>query len=434
MQEQISWRQDSRADSSPGVARQVSTGPRSRSSLLLPPGLEVARCAVPVADPLTVKGRPGCSPRARPQELTKAGLIWRRTGVLAHVGAGPNESYMLIDKRHPHAEREIMVISAGARLRPGLHDHSPAFTAALGAMTACFAGHCVTAGLYPVVSWSYDPATVDRESIQGEKRFHAHLVGRAGHELARAASLAAPAGNYAARQRRRTVDEACVLGAMLAGDCLAATRLHALELIEPLSTPQATACLQLRVPHGWSAFTDPAFFTDLRTLHQILRRIYDAITRACLTGAAGEWQRPALDASRVPQVRLPLSPASRDALAHYLTGLQPGLLTDTAFYTDPRNRDRTTHVYPLADLAYSVCFSEHHGELFAHIRLNVFSDLGGAGVSVINGTIVKIRKGVGTYDEDELAARAAFQRGYLTALRRHPDLGAAALYPLLVST
>jgi hypothetical protein len=413
MQEQISWRRHNTA-----------AEPRSRPALLLPPGLEAARCAVPVADPLTVKGRPGCSPRARPRELTKAGLIWRRTGVLAHVGAGPDESYMLIDKRYPHAECEIMVMSAGARLRPGLHDHSPAFTAALGAMTACFAGHCAAAGLYPVVSWSYDPATIDRESIQSEKRFHAHLVGRTGHELARAAGLAVPAGSYPAGQRRRTVDEACVLGAMLAADCLASTRLHALELIEPLSTPQATASLQLRVPRGWSSFTDPALFADLRILHRILRRIYDATARACMTGAAGKWQRPALDASQAGQVRLPLSRASRDALAHYLAGLQPGLLADTAFYADPRNRDRTTHVYPLADLAYSVCFSEHDGELFAYIRLNVFSDLGGAGVSVINGTIVKIRKGAGTYDENELAARAAFQRGYLTALRRHPPTSA----------
>ena len=101
---------------------------------------------------------------------------------------------------------------------------------------------------------------------------------------------------------------------------------------------------------------------------------------------------------------------------------------------DPRNRDRTTHVYPLADLAYSVCFSEQDGDLFAHIRLNVFSDLGGAGVSVINGVMVKIRKGVGIYDEEELAARASFQRGFLTALRRDPALGETALYPVLWST
>jgi hypothetical protein len=408
--------------------------PRPRPASLLPARLEAARCAVPVADPLPVKGRPGCSPRARPGELADAGLIWRRTGVLAHVGAGPDESYMLIDKRHPHAKHEIMVMSAGARLRPGLHDHSPAFAAALGAMTACFAGHCAAAGLYPVLSWSYDPATVDRESIQGEKRFHAHLVGRTRHELALAAGLALPARAYPARQRRRTVDEACVLGATLAGDCLATVRLHVLELIEPLSTPQATACLQLRVPRGWQSFTDPALFADLRTLHRVLRGIYDATADACLAGAAGKWRRPALDASKAGQVRLPLSPASRDALVHYLTGLRPGLLADTGFYADPRNRHRTTHVYPLADLAYSVCFSEHDGQLFAHIRLNVFSDLGGAGVSVINGTVVKVRKGAGTYDEEELAARAAFQHGFLTALRRHPDLGAAALYPFLVST
>jgi hypothetical protein len=101
--------------------------------------------------------------------------------------------------------------------------------------------------------------------------------------------------------------------------------------------------------------------------------------------------------------------------------------------TDARNRHRATHVYPLADLAYSVCFSEHQGQLFAHLRLNVFSDLGGAGVSLINGTIVKVRKGVGAYDQEELAARAHFQRGFLTALRRHPDLGATALHPFLVS-
>jgi hypothetical protein len=423
---------DSAEPARSGNGGQVNAERRDRP-VLLPWALEAARCAVPVADPLTVKGRLGRSPRAQPRELAEADLIWQRTGVLAHVGAGPDESYMLIDKQHPHAEYEVMVMSAGTRLRPGLHEHSPAFIGALGAMTACFARHCATAGLYPVMSWSYDPATVDRESIQGEKRFHAHLIGRTAHELARAASLAAPAGAYSARQRRRTIDEACVLGAMLAGDCLASTRLTTLELVEPLSTPQATASLQFRVPGGWSSFTDPALFADLRTLHQTLREIYDATARACLTGTAGPWHRPRLDASQAGQVQLPLSTASHDALVHYLAGLEPGLLTNTAVYSDPLNRDRTTHVYPLADLAYSVCFSEHRGDLFAHIRLNVFSDLGGAGVSVVNGTIVRIRKGAGTYDENELAARAAFQRGYLTALLRHPDFGAAALYPLLAS-
>lgn len=63
------------------------------------------------------------------------------------------------------------------------------------------------------------------------------------------------------------------MGAMLAADCLDGVRLRALDLVEPLSTQQATASLQLRVRGGWEAFTDP---------------------------------------------RLPLSPGHRAALVHYL--------------------------------------------------------------------------------------------------------------------
>jgi hypothetical protein len=401
--------------------------------VLLPAALEAARGAVPVADPLTVKGCPGYAPTARPRRLVEVDQIWRRSGVLAHVGVGPDESYMLIDKRHPHAEHEVMVMSSGARVLAGLHQHSPAFGAALGAVTACFAEHCRAAGLYPVLSWSHDPATVDRESIQGEKRFHAHLVGRTADELQWVDGLAAPARAYPPLRRRRTVDEASVLGALLAADCLDGARLHAVDVVEPLSSPQATAALQLRVPCGWDAFTDPGLLADLTTVHGVFRRIYDTITDACLIGTAGTWQRPAVDPARASDAPLPLTATTRAALGHYLAALRPELLADTTPYTDPANRAWTTHVYPLADLAYSVCFSEHRGELFGHVRANVFSDLGGAGVSTINGTVVKIRKGVGVYDEGELAARDAFQRDFVTALRRHPEHGGTALYPQLAS-
>jgi hypothetical protein len=269
-----------------------------QSGRLLPDALETARGAVPVADPLTVKGCPGYAPTAQPRRLDEVRQIWRRSGVLAHVGVGPEESYMLIDKRHPHAEHELMVMSSGAQVRAGLHEHSSAFGAAFGAVTACFAEHCRTTGLYPVVSWSHDPATVDRESIQGEKRFHAHLVGRTVAELERVGGLAVPARACPARRRRRTVDEASVLGALLAVDCLAGVRLHAMEVVEPLSTPQATAALQLRVLGGWDAFTDPGLLADLNTVHDVLRRIYDAIAEACLSGVSGTWRRPTVAPGR----------------------------------------------------------------------------------------------------------------------------------------
>lgn len=99
----------------------------------------------------------------------------------------------------------------------------------------------------------------------------------------------------------------------------------------------------------------------------------------------------------------------------------------------PTQRRRTTHLFPLADLAYSVNFSEHRGKLYGQVRVNVFSDLGGAGVAVLDGTTTKIRKGVGEFGTKELVTREEFQREYLTALRRHPILGEQALYPSLAS-
>jgi hypothetical protein len=38
------------------------------------------------------------------------------------------------------------------------------------------------------------------------------------------------------------------------------------------------------------------------------------------------------------------------------------------------------------------------------------------------------------FDQEEMDARVAFQHDFLNLLRRHPEHGAAALYPVLVST
>jgi len=38
-------------------------------------------------------------------------------------------------------------------------------------------------------------------------------------------------------------------------------------------------------------------------------------------------------------------------------------------------------------------------------------------VTIVNGVIVKVRRGPGVMDGRELAARAAFQRGYLDRLQ-----------------
>lgn len=392
---------------------------------LLPSALEDRRMNLRVVDSLPAKGYPGYVNGT--QRMGTVSDLYGWTKVLAHITLSPDEGYALTDKAAPHALYELMLMSAGDSHRPGLHDHSPAFGKAFGMVAACFAEHCRAYDLTPVVSWSYDPNTLDRESIQGEKRFHAHLVGRTRAERAAVAAKAIRARELAATRSRRIVEEASVLGALLSADCVDRDALRVLEPVPVLSTPTATATAQFLLPQGWETLTNPELHDDMVYIHRKLRRVYDEIIRTCTTGTAGLWRRPAVQAFDPDDIQIPLRTETRAALAHYLGALRPELLSDEA---GPSERSRTTHVYPLADLAYAVTIAQQDGKVYLHLRANVFSDLGGAGISIIDGIIVKTKKGVGDMRKDEIAARAAFQTDYLHKLHRHP-LAVRALFPRL---
>lgn len=385
---------------------------------LLPPYVAKLRSDVPVAYPLPIAARPGCEAKARPRDLSAVSNLWARTHVLTHTGTGPDESFMLIDKRHPHALHEVMLMSAG-KINPGLHGHSAGFVAALAAAGTSFADYCGATGLYPVMSWSFDPATVDRESIQGEKRFHAHLSGRTPAELATVDALTRPLGELGFLRQRRVVDEATVLGAVLAYYRL--PPLAYLEPVEPLSSPEATGSLLFRAPGGWRSLG--GILADLAVIHDVLAGVYRDVLSAWTTGQPGRWQRPVRRAEAAWQ---PFTGPAGEALDQYMRGLSP--LPEQQPWA--MSRDLTTHLYPLAGLAYSTVISGHAGELRVHVRPVVFSDLGGAGVTVINGIITKVTKGVGVFTADQMRAREAFQRGYLSYLRSS-EYGEAAFCPLL---
>ncbi|CAL9594394.1 hypothetical protein SUDANB120_05312 [Streptomyces sp. enrichment culture] len=389
---------------------------------LLPAALENRRRDIPVVDSLPAKGFPGYVNGLRRMGTVHDVYGW--TNVFAHINMSADEAYALTDKRSPHALYELMLMSAGTEPRPGLHDHSPEFGRALGVIAARFAEHCRAYQLSPVVSWSYDPHTVDRESIQGEKRFHAHLVGRTQAERADVAARAVRAGRLSPVRSRRIVEEASVLGALISADIVDGDALRVLEPVPALSTHTATATAQYRLPDGWESLASPDLHADLTYIHRKLRRTYDEITRVCTTGTAGMWRRPVVREFDPQDIDVPLRTATRATLAHYLRGLRPELLSE------PVERSRKAYVYPLADLAYAVTIAEQDEGVFLHLRTNVFSDLGGAGISIMDGVIVKTKKGVGDMSPAETAGRAAFQSDFLRMLHRHPE-AARALFPRL---
>ncbi|MDI1461021.1 hypothetical protein QEZ54_08600 [Catellatospora sp. KI3] len=216
--------------------------------------------------------------------------------LLCSAGLGEDEGHAVVDKAFPHALHEVMVISAGKRVRSGLHDHSAAYDTVLARLFGTFVDHCADAELAPVISWSYDPATGDRASIQSRKRFHAHLVGRTPQERAVIAAQATTLRHCDPYRRRRIVEEVAVLAAPLIADCVEPSRLAVMRHVPPTSAHPAAA--RFRLHDGWATAADPRFYRDLRVVHELLRRMYDAIAAAWLTGVSGHWRRPGRRARR----------------------------------------------------------------------------------------------------------------------------------------
>lgn len=386
---------------------------------LLPQHLEDRRKDARVFESLPAKGHPGYSPRLG-RRLRTVSDLYDRTTVLGHIAISPDEAYAITDKSAPHALYDMMIISAGTTARPGLHDHSPHFGKGFGVMAHSFAAHCHASDLTPVVSWSYDPHTLDRQTIQSEKRFHAHLVGRTPAERATVTAHAISARQLSTTKARQIVEEASVLGSLLGADCIDPEALRVLAPVPALSTPTATVTAQFLLPGGWESLTAPGLHDDLSYIHRKLRRTYNEIIRACTTGTTGLWERPLIRQFTEDDINLPLRPDTRATLAHYLRALRPEILA----------RHRGTHFYPLADLAYAVTIAEQDGQVYLHLRTNLFSDLGGAGISILDGIIVTTKKGAGMLRTDEIAARNTFQADYVNQIHRHP-LAARVFFPRL---
>ncbi|MFD3998999.1 hypothetical protein [Streptomyces sp. NPDC058583] len=375
-----------------------------------------------VVDSLPAKAFPGNV--EGPRRLRTVTHLYNRTTVLGHVSLSPDEAYAITDKTSPHALYEVMIVSAGNTIRSGFHDHSRGFGQAFGVMAHSFANHCREYDLAPIVSWSYDPNTLDRASIQGEKRFHSHFVGRTKADRETVAATAVRAAQLPTTRARCIVEEASILGSLLSADCVDRDALRVLVPVPALSTPMATLTAQFLLPNGWESLTSPGLHDDLSYIYRALRRTYDEIIGTCTTGTSGLWKRPTVREFDADKIGIPLRPETRATLAHYLRALRPDLLSDGS----ASGRTRSAHIYPLADLAYAVIIAEQDGKVYLHVRANVFSDLGGAGTSFLDGVIVRTQKGVGTLRRDEIAARGAFQTEYLEQIRRH-RLASQVIFP-----
>ena len=392
-------------------------------SKLLTPEINFALDESPVVRTLEVPGRDDLLvDEVFPGQLVTSGDIRTKSFVLNEEDYG-DEVLSIVDKAQPHAVFDLMVLSAGEEQVPGLAGHSPQFITRAMQYAARFAEFAKREGFYPVVSWSYDPLTDDRPTGQGEKRFHAHFMARNEADIETIHATKSRLGDLDSKSRRRIAEESSTIGGLVLADLLADEPFDALQIVPPFETVPSALSLQTNVQGGWEGLVTDGFVADFLKIDQAIHT-YDAIVRSAVyeQTAQGHWRRPelksdyALQAELLPDKMDLSSPLACHALTHYLKNMRRGLITDIENNRDKYDVSDIIHLYPLRSVSYTTCITEIEGILRAHFRVNLFTDLGGAGVSMVGGIPVKIKKGVGIMPGSTVSQRRQLQNQYLEAM------------------
>lgn len=394
-------------------------------SNLLPREFAGPRSCVLVADSLRIPTHPFPLTDVRPGQLNSSEELHSLSHVLGQIVVpdSPNdERLVFVDKANPHAVHDLMVISGGHETVSGIYDHSDAFVYGVLGQIASFARSAKEQGHYPVVSWSYDPDTLDRASGQGEKRFHAHFVGRTSQEVEQVHAIERPLGELPLSRQRRIADEFSLVANYAIVDMLRDKKLDGLRLVQPFSTPQAKLGLQFEVEGGWDSFTDQtqALGDSMKTINAVHCRLFDRFVSVLAEGSFGRWERPRLvneaaDRAVESGREIGLSADALRLLSHYVANLHPELLE--AFYVNKfaQNPDSgwCAYLYPLGGPSHSTCITEVDGVVKGHVRANMFTDLGGAGVALVDGVMTKVKKTDTPMTASEYESRKNFQHAVL---------------------
>jgi hypothetical protein len=384
---------------------------------------------VPVVDSLVVKGYSFAREDINLQKIVGAEDELRQFYELTkpHIRykyeITNEKSMILLDKMYPHGLLEIMLMQNGNVVKPSICDLDDSLQFFSFKVMKEFSSYANEKGLYPYIAWSYDPETRDRESGQGVKRFHAHLVGRTNEEIEFIKINQQQLKNLEPIRARRLVDETSIIGSYILFDIFKNKDLNTVECIQPFSEKFPNVPnLMFRLKNNWETMGEEKFRLDFNEIHKTFLESYNDIMSCIWDGEVGNWKRPNIreEAVIVDLLnKLPyLTNKTKEFIMYAIKRTQPSLLSKTNFLSQKTFRDITTHIYPLSGPCYSTSVCEIEGDVYCAIRPYMFSDLGGAGICNACGIITKIKKGSVFMDETETSDRFQFQRQFVECVKK----------------
>lgn len=344
-----------------------------------------------------------------------------------------------VDKKFPHALLEVMVMEAtNGQIYPSIYDQ-PQSINRMFSIVSQFAHYCHNKGLVPSASWSYDPDTSisDRESGQGLKRFHAHLIGREGDELLQSLQKTEPLKNKDKFRQRRLADESIpVLSNVLEGVIRHSLSIpNKVKLKPPVD---GLPCTSVNL-ESWDDLNSGEVQQFLMNTHYLIEQTYIAMINLVSSGyqpnrqweSITAYKRPKYNFSNEAMEKLKQaltavgsSPTATEELITFLESCKPDLVDKISRRYDdgnPYNKKITSYFYPAAGPCYSTSILEKNdGKITIALRPYLFSDLGSAGLTFIHDGYVwiptKIKKGIGEMTQAEMSQRISFQQEFIWSI------------------
>ncbi len=399
---------------------------------LLPANLEASWLSTPVSQ-YSVQGDPRRAPNGTPSykdNREKLGELEAvRQSILTpfdiHAECSGPGRLALIRKLIPHGMNEMTVMAQEGyddEAIDNLFGFPPEIRSSFYSAGAAFAHFSEANGLYPVISYTYDPLTRDRKAAQSVKNFHLQLTARTPEELASMQRDMSPLVEHKSSvERRQLVDEAAVVGSLVFNDYFIA---HPLDSLQPIAPFSQDACSNIRFEVGkeWEDIKKASFDNDLKLMHVAMNEIYKTFSQSTMIGENGQWRRQKVVKQQAYQYLDTLTwmqDSTRDAMKYYIAGLQEEYLDKVSLL---KARGLTSHIYPLSGFTYGATLTRgNEGLILLSIRPMVFAEAGSTGLQYLDpvGGHVRMMRNAGEYNDDELREKMEFETNCVAYIVNH---------------
>lgn len=328
----------------------------------------------------------------------------------------------LVRKTSPHGMYEMTVMATeGYDGKPidNLFGFEPTIRRSFYNAGFSFSQYSESNGLYPVLSFTYDPYTNDRKAAQSVKIFHLQLTARSQDELNQInAHIIKLHESGNSIQRRQFIDESGVVLSYVLGDYFRANPLLNLIPVLPFTTD---ACSNIRFDVGkdWDSVMTSEFDNDLAMIHKTINTLYKEFASLSLVGNIGSWRRPKLlkeNAQRYIDSLQWIQESTKEMLKFYIAGLNTRHLENVVKL---QSLNLTSHIYPLSGISYGAALSRcKSGNIMLSISPKVFAETGGTGLQYLDpiNAHVRMGRGCGKYTSDELKEKIKFEKSCVKSI------------------